>query len=92
MEYGEEAKSQLTIFIVMEHFDTDLKQFINKKIKDLDDRQLLQLVKDCIQSIDFLHRYNVIHRDVKPANFLITSDLRVKIGDLGVSRCIPENY
>ena len=36
-KHDKETKSQLTIFIVMEHFDTDLKQFINKKIKDLDD-------------------------------------------------------
>ena len=32
-----------------------------------------------------LHRTNVIHRDVKAANFFLTCDNTIKLGDMNVS-------
>jgi NIMA (never in mitosis gene a)-related kinase len=32
-----------------------------------------------------LHRTNVIHRDVKAANFFLTSEHTIKLGDMNVS-------
>lgn len=75
----------------MEYFDTDLKTFIRKKLADLDSKQVLRLVHDCLQALRFLHQNNVVHRDIKPDNLFITHDLRVKIGDFGISRSLPEN-
>jgi serine/threonine protein kinase len=37
----------------------------------------------------FLHLSNIIHRDVKPANILISSDCNVKLCDFGLSRSLP---
>lgn len=32
------------------------------------------------------HRYNVVHRDVKPANFLVSADGRLFLSDFGISK------
>ena len=32
-----------------------------------------------------IHRTNIIHRDVKAANFFLSEDKRVKLGDMNVS-------
>lgn len=37
-----------------------------------------------------MHSAGVIHRDIKPSNIFITKDLKVKIGDLGISRSLPQ--
>ena len=42
-----------------------------------------------VAAVAYLHGRKpdrVIHRDIKPSNFMLTSSLRVKLGDFGVSK------
>ncbi|KXS21431.1 kinase-like protein [Gonapodya prolifera JEL478] len=39
-----------------------------------------------MDGLTFLHKHNVLHRDVKPANILLTPEGRLKLGDFGLSR------
>ena len=41
--------------------------------------------RDSVLGLEYLHYQGIIHRDVKPANLLLTADHRVKISDFGVS-------
>ena len=41
--------------------------------------------------LEFIHSFDIIHRDINPANILISSDQIVKITDLGIARSKKEN-
>jgi serine/threonine protein kinase len=43
----------------------------------------LQMIRDCCAGLAYLHSKGVMHCDIKSLNFLVTSDLTVKLADLG---------
>ncbi|KAL8935640.1 MAG: hypothetical protein Q9211_004597, partial [Gyalolechia sp. 1 TL-2023] len=47
--------------------------------------QALDVFRDTVLGLEFLHYQGIIHRDIKPANLLWTGDHRIKISDFGVS-------
>jgi serine/threonine protein kinase len=54
-----------------------------KDIKSLPQR--LKLAKDIVAGLNWMHANNIIHRDLKLANLLVTEDLQIKITDFGLS-------
>jgi serine/threonine-protein kinase len=46
----------------------------------------LSILIQVAEALDYAHSQGVVHRDVKPANILISSDGRAKITDFGIAR------
>lgn len=41
-------------------------------------------------ALDFLHRQDIVYRDLKPENLLIDADGHVKITDFGFAKYVPD--
>lgn len=50
----------------------------------------LRIAEDIAQALTFAHSRQVVHRDLKPDNIMITDDGRVKILDFGLARLADE--
>ncbi|MBI2424845.1 MAG: serine/threonine protein kinase [Candidatus Hydrogenedentes bacterium] len=72
--------------LLMEYIDGyNLKKHIQDR--DLSLKQMIDLCMKLCEGLDFLHQNNIVHRDVKPGNFLFSRDGRqVKIVDFGLSK------
>jgi len=51
-----------------------------------DMRLVAEVMLQVLDALDYAHQHNCIHRDVKPANILITHPGRYKLADFGVAR------
>jgi len=73
--------------ISMEYIDgRDLKR-IMMEMKRIPKDMLKNYVLQICDGLDYAHKRGVIHRDVKPANIMITSDSHeVKITDFGIAK------
>jgi formylglycine-generating enzyme required for sulfatase activity len=61
----------------------------------LPDATKLDLLRQILEGLAYLHGEGVIHRDIKPSNILIQKSedkLRVKITDFGISKHIAADY
>ena len=72
--------------LLMEYVDGfDLRTHI--KERDLTMQQMLSIMYKLSTGLDYLHTHGIVHRDIKPGNFMLTRDLQhVKIFDFGLSK------
>uniref|UniRef100_A0A8R7UAJ1 non-specific serine/threonine protein kinase n=1 Tax=Triticum urartu TaxID=4572 RepID=A0A8R7UAJ1_TRIUA len=48
------------------------------------------IIKGICQGINYLHKENIIHLDLKPENVLLDAHMEPKLMDFGLSRCFDE--
>ena len=53
---------------------------------------VLKLFKEICQGLAYIHKENVIHRNLTPANIFIGSDKKVKIGGFGLATLASSKY
>ncbi len=73
-------------YIAMEVLDgKDLKEWCRKD-NLLPVKQVLEIVADVADALDYAHSQDVVHRDIKPANIMMQKDGTVKVTDFGIAR------
>ncbi|KAM3335101.1 hypothetical protein ACQJBY_029486 [Aegilops geniculata] len=68
----------------------DLSSYITDASGGLEWRDRYKIIKGICQGLDYLHRNDIVHLDLKPANILMDAKMVPKIGDFGLSRCFQE--
>ena len=75
-------------YIVMELVDgTTLAEMIEKDGR-LPEAVAIDFAAQICNGLAYAHRQGLLHRDVKPANILVTKDDVVKLSDFGIARAV----
>lgn len=73
-------------YIVMELIEgATLKAYIARKGR-LEVKESIGIAIQVAQGIGAAHEQNIIHRDIKPQNMIISRDGKVKVADFGIAR------
>ncbi|GAB3556108.1 serine/threonine-protein kinase [Actinopolyspora lacussalsi] len=77
-------------YIVMEYVNGRTLRDIVKTEGPLAPRRAMEVMADASAALDFSHRHGIVHRDVKPANIMITDSGAVKVMDFGIARAVAD--
>ncbi len=66
-----------------------VQELLNKQRKIPVD-QSVQMILDSARGFEYAHKKEIIHRDVKPDNLMISESGSIKIGDLGLAQRLGE--
>jgi serine/threonine-protein kinase len=75
-----------TYYIVMEYVKgTDLKSLVTRQ-GPLDPHKVAEYGAQVCGALTVAHGYDIIHRDIKPHNIVLTPDGTIKVMDFGIAR------
>lgn len=78
-------------YFVMELMDgLDLSQHVKEHGK-VPIAEALGYFEQAVNALKFAARHDIIHRDVKPANLILTHDGMVKVADLGLAKKLTDD-
>jgi serine/threonine protein kinase len=84
-EYGEQ--NQLAYLVMPYISGGSLSQMLDRE-GSFPLEQALNYIQQAAAALDYAHARNVIHRDLKPGNFLIYPDGRLVLADFGIARML----
>ena len=83
---------QTNFYVFMEYCPNgELFQYIIDRGR-LAEADAKPIIREMLDTIQYVHSTNVSHRDLKPENLLIDKDGRVKLSDFGLSRYVGRNH
>ncbi|MGN0342027.1 MAG: Stk1 family PASTA domain-containing Ser/Thr kinase [Roseburia sp.] len=78
-------------YIVMEFIEgITLKTYIEKKGR-LTFKEAVSIAIQVGRGIEAAHNKNIVHRDIKPQNIIISTEGKVKVTDFGIARAATSN-
>ncbi len=77
-------------YIVMEYVNGVTLRDVVHTEGPMPPRRAIEVIADACQALNFSHQHGIIHRDVKPANIMISTTNAVKVMDFGIARAIAD--
>uniref|UniRef100_A0A8C1LQN7 Tyrosine-protein kinase n=1 Tax=Cyprinus carpio TaxID=7962 RepID=A0A8C1LQN7_CYPCA len=77
--------------LVMEYLPHgSLRDYLNKNRDRIDHKKLLHYASQICKGMEYLATKRYIHRDLATRNILVESEFKVKIGDFGLTKVLPQ--
>jgi serine/threonine protein kinase len=79
------------LFLIMEYVEGQgLDEYIKAQQTPISIERAKNLMIQIVDAFVYAHKNGIIHRDVKPSNFIITSTDEIKVLDFGIAKLVGE--
>ncbi|MCE5974289.1 protein kinase [Sinirhodobacter sp. WL0062] len=76
-----------TAYMALEYVDgVDLTTHVDEKSGYLTPRRIMDLARQLVGALDYVHRHGVLHRDIAPDNIIVSKDDTPVLIDFGAAR------
>lgn len=79
-----------TVYLIMEYCPSDLNVYLKEKGK-LSEKEANNFFCQICDGLKYLLSEKILHRDLKPHNFLLTADNKIKITDFSFAKIFEPN-
>src|SRR5690349_610050 len=73
-------------YIIMEYVPGETLQKMLARTRKLSLSTSMRLAQQLAEALDYAHSQGVVHRDMKPANIIVTDEGQAKIADFGIAK------
>lgn len=74
--------TETQLSLVLEYVEKDLRKVLNSQEK-VDEQEV---IRQLVEGVRYMHAQQVVHRDLKPQNLLLSGSGELKIADFGLAR------
>jgi beta-lactam-binding protein with PASTA domain/predicted Ser/Thr protein kinase len=82
----DKGEAEGTYYIAMEYLEGRSLKDIIVKYAPLSPDLVVSVSRQIVEALRYVHRRDIIHRDIKPQNIIIDNEGRVKVTDFGIAR------
>ena len=85
-------EDQAGAYLVLEYVEGDpLDDLIRLKTGPIPEARLKDLFGQILEGFVYAHGKRIVHRDVKPSNFLLTPEGKIKMLDFGIAKLLEQD-
>lgn len=79
------------IWIILEKFESTLNQLLKSRAGFIPEKHMSYICKEVLKGLQWLHKDQRVHRDIKSLNVYLTDNGDVKLGDFGYAAQVSES-
>ncbi|KAH8329652.1 hypothetical protein KR074_006372 [Drosophila pseudoananassae] len=79
-------KDKGSFYLVFEYMDHDLMGLLESGMVDFNEENNASIMKQLLDGLNYCHKKNFLHRDIKCSNILMNNRGKVKLADFGLAR------
>ncbi|MGH0132014.1 UNVERIFIED_CONTAM: hypothetical protein FKN15_071515 [Acipenser sinensis] len=79
-------KDKGAFYLVFEYMDHDLMGLLESGLVHFNESHIKSFMRQLMEGLDYCHKKNFLHRDIKCSNILLNNRGQIKLADFGLAR------